>query len=826
MGVEKEEAPMLRPLRPTRLTAAAIIVLTLVAAACSSGGSGKETPDAGPDTTTGGDLIAPPADAVGLLDSPADRTPSPDSTADLPSDAGEPDGLAVDALADAPLPDGTVPPLPPGPVLLLDFEMRNPISWSFLIDTLKDLGHQVSYRRWYPHVTTYDLGDDPETGKPHYSVLVVAAGNGPSEPSERMRIDDANRLAAWLADGGTLLLLVRHTWLDGYGGDAEWLLFNRVLEKAGAHIRIARNTSIGFVSQPSGGKPPLHQAHPAAYPGSLEWTLNYPLAYPAEDHPAMEGISGAYAAGVTATLQCDGDDVAALAWTHKNILLWEKLDNSPASVKIPLAAQPFVLAAPAGNGMVLVAPRSLAQLPVHTEYMSDKPVLDLDQLDSAEAGAKAVLTHLSALSRDRSVHQPAPCHVTGPGGLLSASGKSLPPLGDGPEVAALYPPSARSVAEAPPEPPAGAAPLVESAPVPSSGEAVTPAWFPAGRGRFGYGGYKPYEQLLPFFDKAVENGIDTFVITVDPAWLSSRYIEGTTSPQIEEIAQAAAQSGARVFLGINFLLPKYTDLAGEIGAATGADGQEIAAPPPVSKLYWDEALLPVYLGGAQLAAEQEGIAGIHMDTELYGAGQLWYSQGFMFDPGTWELVVSAIAEVDDALAVEAAAVQQYERLAWLVDNGVAGLAAETLEAAVADRAAEVRIAARELNPDVELAFYGVMLSSAWFYRGLMKGFGTKEQPVIHLSYDVYTDRCRRMLSGQGIHVRILGGLLGVLFKPQDMGTALLNIGTRGDGYWLFQFTDFPVQWDPASPPKMHGTPDDYWAAMASANQALDLLPPP
>jgi hypothetical protein len=810
-----------------RLAALAALVMPgLTGTACSSGSRARETPDVTEDAKGEADTPRSSGDGTGTHDSNADQLQPADADSGSDADAAHVGDAGADSDVDGLETAETVAPLPPGPALLLDFEMRNPISWSFLLDTVKGLGHQITYRRWYPHVTTHDLGNDPETGKPRYSILIVSAGNGPSEPSERMRLSDAQRLADWLASGGTLLLLVRHTWLDGYGGDAEWLLFNRVLEQAGAPIRIARNTAVGFVSQPSGGKPPLHQAHPAAYPGSLEWTLNYPLAYPDDKHPAMAEIGGAWPAGVTATLQCDGNDVAALAWTHKNILLWQKLDNAPDAVEIPLVAQPLVLVAPAGKGMVMVAPRSLAQLPVHTEYMSDKPVLDLEQLHRAEATATATLAHLSALSRDRSVHVAAPCHVPAPGGLLSASGKALPPLGSGPEVMALFPPSNRPVPEIPPAPPPGAPVLAETPAPPSQGEAVTPNWYPSGRARFGYGGYKPYEEMLPFLEKAAENGIDSFVVTVDPAWLSARHQYGVPSPEIEGLAKAAAETGTRIFLGVNFLLPKYGDLAEQVGAAIGADGQEIKAPPPISKTYWDEALLPVFLGGAELAAEHEGIAGIHLDTELYGAGQLWYSQGFMFDPATWDFLISKVSALDPALAQAAADVPQFERLAWLVDNGLAGLAMTALETQVAALASDLRLAVRTVNPDVELAFYGVMLSTAWFYRGLMKGLGTMEQPVTHLSYDVFTLRARKILSGEGIHIRVLGGLLGVLFKPADMGNALLNLGTEGDGYWLFQFTDFPVDWDPANPPKMHGTPDDYWAAVKAANEALGLLPAP
>ena len=153
-----------------------------------------------------------------------------------------------------------------------------------------------------------------------------------------------------------------------------------------------------------------------------------------------------YAGGVTATLTCDGDEVSPLAWTHQNVLVWSKLDGTMDAVKIPLLAQPLVVAAPLpAGGTILVAPRSLAQLPVHTEYMSDKPVLNLGQLDAAEEAARSVFAHFSRLTRGLDEHPLRGCHVAAESGLIEAVAEGFEPLGDGPVVAALYPPSVRPV---------------------------------------------------------------------------------------------------------------------------------------------------------------------------------------------------------------------------------------------------------------------------------------------------------------------------------------------------------------------------------------------
>ncbi len=564
----------------------------------------------------------------------------------------------------------------------------------------------------------------------------------------------------------------------------------------------------------------------AAYPGSLEWTLNYPVGYPAADQGAMAAL-GPFAAGVTATLTCDGDDVAVLARTHKNILLWRKLEQSADAVSIPLEEQPLAVLAPSGlpgAGMVAVLPRSVVQLPVHTEYMSDKPVLDLGLLDGTESVARTALGHISAVARDASVHAPQGCHVVGDGGLLSAVGDGLPALGDGGRVEALYPPSGRPVADAPPEPPAGAPSLEEAVALgPPSEETATPDWYVHGRARVGWGSNRPYDEMKAYFEHAMANGVRTFIVGIDSQWLIDYFEVGGESPPFAELAAAAHDSGAQLFLGVNWLTAVYGQVEAEIGKAVGGYGQELKAPPPLNDVYWEQAIRPMFLGAALAQAAHPGIAGINLDMELYGAGALWYAQGYAFDSDTWGRVEAAIESVSEDLAGEAAGVEAWERLAWLQDRGLVGLAYGALEEETALRVAVLVDEARQLSPALEISVYGVMVSTAWFYRGWLRGAGTAQRPVTHLTYDIATDRTRTLLANEGIHVRILGGVLGVLFDPGDLGTGLLNAGSRADGYWLFQFTDFPYDSEPALPPKLNGAPDASWEAFKGANAALDAL---
>jgi hypothetical protein len=211
---------------------------------------------------------------------------------------------------------------------------------------------------------------------------------------------------------------------------------------------------------------------------------------------------------------------------------------------------------------------------------------------------------------------------------------------------------------------------------------------------------------------------------------------------------------------------------------------------------------------------------------LYNAGAPTYFDGQAFDENTWLHVTRALDAKNFELGTEALLVRRTERLSWLVDRGLVGFAYKTLEDAVADRAAALRIEARSIAPQLDLAIYIPFARTSWFYRGLMRGWGTAAKPLLVLTYDTVTVQTRKALNREGVHVRMLGGLLGVLFDPQNFENGLVNSGLRSDGYWLFQYGDFPDTEDAAFIETKHAAPREYWSAVTRANMRLDQSPPP
>ncbi len=795
----------------------ALILLVALAAACSASGNGK----------------GQEADLVTVTDSAPDGTVATETMADARTsdedwgtDLAVPDGF-VDAELTSEVED-LVPEVTAGPprtALLLDFEMRHPASWRFLIEELDKMGVELTYRRWFPHLTEEDVVADGGAESP-YTYIFVCQGSAPGIPTEMMRPTDVANLLAHYEAGGTVILLTRNTWRDAYSGETDWFFQNRFLEAAGLGIRTGRNTLIGMVAMSQEGKPPLHTSQDWGYPGTLEWSIGHPVAYPSDEIPGFSDL-GPFAAGIVSSLACEQDDAEVLAWSHSAAVIWRWLDpDNLHSDKViqPFMSQPLVAIGPpnSNGGHIAVMPRGVFQVPAHTEDASDKPVLDLSLIEGTEAFGAATLARLVSLAEGSATFTPNGCLSPTGDKVYSAVAEGYPAIGEHPPVDAMYPPPDIPVAPSAPSPPEAAGGLLSTLPAAGSeSTTATPPWYPAGRARFGYMGVQPYDEMLVWLQTGVAAGINSYVVTVPAGWLVDAHETGELDPGLVELADVALETGAVVFLGVNYLAPMYGGIKEEAGEAMGPQGQLVAAPPPLSSAWWEQGLSPMVLGAAEAAKQHQGVAGVHFDLELYGAGALWFAQAYIFDPETWTFVVESLGGLSPELGAAASALEPTERMAWLVDQGLTGFVYSSLEEEIADRAGDLRVKARELDPDFELAFYNHLLATGWFYRGLMKGWGTADKPVTHLSYDMATNSIRKVFNQEGIHVRVLAGVLGVRFTPEDLATALYNGGIDSDGYWLFQVGDFPVADGPGEVEGSHGDAFAYWESIKGANLLLD-----
>ena len=258
---------------------------------------------------------------------------------------------------------GIVVPPPPrtivpnGRALLVDFDMRHPMAWGGVVSGLNQLGVEVEYRRWFPHIT-----DEDTDGR--FGMIIVSAGQGLA-PSPMMRPDSVRALATFAHAGGGILLGTAHSWEDVPQAANDTFRFNQLLETLQIRAWIESNTLVGDVFVPSEPRPPLHSSQPWAYVTALEWTLALPVAFPGPDLQDTTGLD-ALALGWAPSISCAGGDIGILTRAHIDAYAWVRMEGD-TTLTIPSERLPVAVLAPAKHGTIGIVPRSLLEMPYPLE---------------------------------------------------------------------------------------------------------------------------------------------------------------------------------------------------------------------------------------------------------------------------------------------------------------------------------------------------------------------------------------------------------------------------------------------------------------------------
>ena len=277
-----------------------------------------------------------------------------------------------------------------------------------------------------------------------------------------------------------------------------------------------------------------------------------------------------------------------------------------------------------------------------------------------------------------------------------------------------------------------------------------------------------------------------------------------------EIASTAETAEAKWFVG-----DWFNAEPGDYPEMVGAHGHGGGVPAPLHEAHWADVVIPIYAAVGELSAGHPGIGGLHMDLELY-SGPIQHRDGWGFSDDSLEVFLDG--EGDAALAGELRAVGPGERMDLLVDAGRLGDYFGALEEAAYQLGVRCREAARAHDPDLELMVYMAGFPDTWFYRGLIHGLGTPEKPVVVLTYEGWHGRAADALYAEGVHMAHLGGTIVGHWTPADFTDALVSLATGTDGYWYFTFNDLSTT-NPA-PPALHGSTNEYWAAITAANYEL------
>lgn len=275
----------------------------------------------------------------------------------------------------------------------------------------------------------------------------------------------------------------------------------------------------------------------------------------------------------------------------------------------------------------------------------------------------------------------------------------------------------------------------------------------------------------------------------------------------------------------------------EIGALQGTytpyistDGTVLQKTPcPLDARYWEASIGRRFEQLARLS-KRVALSGILFDTEMYGSEIAIYNDVCLCDVCWSAFFMMAQQHVPG--------VEAKNRREYLADHGLLERYTQFQEHRLQTILTPIGQRLHMINPALMLGI--VAYKDTWFYRGLLCGLGTPENPIAVFSetsylqgYTPHIHQQKRILSAspcaaasnngvstlQPLAHYIPGLWLGRFF-PEEVSSQLYNLATHTYGYWIFTadslWSEIPLE----EPYALHGKPDEYWRALQKANEEL------
>jgi hypothetical protein len=320
-------------------------------------------------------------------------------------------------------------------------------------------------------------------------------------------------------------------------------------------------------------------------------------------------------------------------------------------------------------------------------------------------------------------------------------------------------------------------------------------------------------------------------------------INGALSSQgmatIARTADAARANGMRFFLISNFVGNEEASALGQrFRKYVDENGKELPQTPcPLDRFYWNCVLLG---RGEQLAQLNKGsvlirimksvlargkdeprVAGLVLDTEMYGANISTYSQPCFCDSCFKGYM--AVLDRED-VTLDASSRQQ-----WLISNDYYYEYIKYLEKKLAELVGNIIHKIHDMDSGLMVGFLNYHIDS-WFFRALAHGMGTPsmpalifpEQPSYSRGYTPSIHALQYHLIAEKANAIVIPGLDLHWFQPKYLTMEAYQLAMNSSGYWLF--TTYSIDADPkmlTGAYRVPGHSDEYWNALAKANSEVD-----
>ena len=688
--------------------------------------------------------------------------------------------------------------------LLIDLDLLHHGAWIDAKDALDDAGITLDYRRFYPHIARADT-----EGEGRYPLIMIAAGQAPGFAASRMSTDEIDEIAEYVTGGGVLLLMPQPTRFDSFYGENDWYILNRVLEEVDSSMRIERGSLLGplFLGSPD----PPHLNNDLGYATLLEFDIGYAWAYPNADSDLASVLEDPIPAGRATVLRTSGSEVAVVLTAHRGSNLWIRTEGETISDQIRsiIDRRPIAAVEKIGDGLLAVVPRFIITLGGAGGQVSEHPAIDTETIEKNALFVQWLIDYLGRLYRGETELVP-----TDPSGgyddLFWVKTPTLPPAGDGEVIPVAYEPSARAVA---PDLPEGELLEEFTAFDPDEDLPAVPI-FTGAKGTIGYG-HMPWntDEARTILAETTSMTIDAYIGGFTP----ERLVTGEMTPEdaeamrakMGELGDIAQEENAQWLVGGYYIHPYGTEPS-EFPKSVGAQRQQFNAPPLLYEAMWDDYFIPAAVEVAQAAADHPGIAGYHIDMEMYGT-VLTFTDAQAFDDTTFDIYLETVTDAELKSLLEAQPLDS--RLDTLIENGVLADFLSVLYDKAVDIGERMRDAAHAVDPDLIFTFYFPNFPVCWQYRGLIEGLGDENHPVIILTYDPYSRPSRGNMVACGSSAVHIGGAIMSHFPPENLTDVLNNCTQFTDGFWYFSHNEISTTGEGDLP---FGTREEYRTAITNA----------
>jgi hypothetical protein len=642
-------------------------------------------------------------------------------------------------------------PAAAGEVLLVDKWMKDPVAFKPFYDYFPEEDMEFRYRRYHPTLTHADVED--------YEVIMVAGGLHPAPAATHVRPEEVALLKDFVEGGGTAVILYQ-------SGETDNFLFNQLLWDLGLKLQIEGKR----LMDPIGYKSTLV---PATY------FLNMPEVTVSPDTPLGEGIEDPIPGGRIVNIMVgQPSGVEIPAWTAPTTMRLVDYDsNFPRQIEVIYAGETrkyaAVVAANAGDGHIVLAPRGLFNMNGYTGRWSDKPLLPPYDLEANDRFDRNFCSYVSQIARGDYTPQD----------MVSIR-----------RVVRMKAPEKPEDLEIPASPLPDEAAREGYVDLPDF-ELADPIEVPFLDGDTLKSGYV---QNIPNANvaeaqmaKYAATGLNTLYFMVADDWWRMRNDEEALDAfreKVEATLAAAKEHDIKILLG-GFLPERRAWMDDEYPTAlVDGTGEEYKVTAPLDPDIMRDNLTRPGKFIAEFAKEYpDTMVGFMWDFELYGHRELLVTENYSFDNLSWSTFLSQRrAKLGTrGLYADAKEVATKFRFRWLERHGLLEDYYEVQEDAIYKLTRDAKREIDQVHPGLFWSFYTAGIPQSWYYRGIFRALGDKQDRVLLVTYEARGLQQSSYWQELGVNLIHGPGTLMNIPDETEWVPALTMFMEEESGYWLF-----------------------------------------